>query len=307
MKTKPLSSTAFAAGRKVRPNERDEPEKIVVSRGMATTEFSSALAAGARALVAQRFDAQAAHRAFCSVVEVSNFQPVAITGVAVSLDLPALGELGEVSYGFATIGTFSEPVRLHTYAKNVGFSRELIVNDDIGVIRSILAGLGAAAGRVEGGLVYAAMEANPTLDDGEATFHELHGNIVAEAFGWTSLCAAASCLRKQPTKEGNMADLAARHLVVAADLELVARKLVHDSGLDFIVTASASLPPGRWYLLADPATQPTVAVLRLDGARSSVGTDPVKPRGNSDGTPVRVRADLGAVILGRIGIVRGGL
>ncbi len=71
------------------------------------------------------------------------------------------------------------------------------------------------------------------------------------ARNWPSLCAAASCQRKQRAKEGNL-----------ADLELDTRKLVHDSGLGLIVTASASLPAGRWYLLARPATQPTVAVLR---------------------------------------------
>lgn len=75
---------------------------------------------------------------------------------------------------------------------------------------------------------------------------------------------------------------------------------------------AAYLPEGRWYLLTDPKIQPAIGILKLkDQAsiqmtrlasrqlRQSLGFD-------FDGIAFRVRADFGASILGRHGIVRGG-
>ena len=107
---------------------------------------------------------------------------------------------------------------------------------------------------------------------------------------------------------GELADVAARHLVVEPALELLARKLVHEAGMgeQIAVHVLASLPTGRWYLLGDPALQPAVGVLRLGGARVPALIEQTKTPMDVDAVSLRVRADAGAAMLGRVGIVRGG-
>ena len=115
-----------------------------------------------------------------------------------------------------------------------------------------------------------------------------------------------SCLRKQKTVAGQLADLAARHLVVDPGAELTARQLVREAGLDITVTTLAHLPAGRWYLLAAPETHPVVGTLRLWDSKKPIRLEWGHPPKNFDGAILSATADLGAVLLRRTGIVRGG-
>ena len=107
---------------------------------------------------------------------------------------------------------------------------------------------------------------------------------------------------------GQLAGLRARFLVVAPDVEFLARQFLKDSGLaDVVVVAVLSnLPEGRWYLLADPMVCPVVAVLRLAGSTSRILVEPHKMPIHTDSAGVRVRCDTGAALVRRQGIVRGG-
>ena len=113
----------------------------------------------------------------------------------------------------------------------------------------------------------------------------------------------------QRTLSGNVTDGAASHLVVAPDLEFGAKKMLHESGLaqQVTVTASGLLPAARWYLLCDPAIQPTIAALTLKGSNIPVALRPDQSPIELDGLVLRVTAAVGGAMLSRTGIVRGGV
>ena len=185
--------------------------------------------------------------------------------------------------------------------------RDATINDELGGISKVLATLGASAARLESRMVSDALEENPALDDGREVFHADHMNVVAAALDAIGLGQAMALLRTQPTSAGLRADLRARHLVVAPDLEYVANRLIVESSLDVKVSSLANLPNGRWFLMADKVGCPTVATLRLQGAKLPVRVESRRGPIKADGAGVRVIAELGACMLRRTGIVRGGV
>ena len=302
--TAPLSRLAYAAGLTIRPQQSHENDRAVMARGMASSDFAAALAAASMTLANVRFNALAEHRAFCATVECRDFKPTEITSTGLDIELPEVGEHGEMQTGVVLFGQ-GNTAQLRSYGRVLSAARQLIINDQAGMIADAVAQIGAAAARTEAREVYAALESNPTLDDGEVVFHADHGNIVASAFDATSLGAAMAALRTMVLIGGNQADLAAAHLVVAADLELAARKLVHEAGLQIVVTASARLASGRWYLLPSPEAAPTVGVLKLKGAAQPILIEPWQEEFAYDGAAMRARCDTGAVLVART-LIRGG-
>lgn len=301
----PLSRLAYAAGLAIRPQQSHENDRAIMARGMQSNDFAALLAAAGVTLANRRFDALATHRTFCAPVECRDFKPTDIGTTGLDLELPEAGDQGEIQQGAVIFGAGST-AQLRTFARVLSASRQLIVNDQVGILADAVAQLGAAAARTEAARVYAALEENPTLDDGELVFHADHGNLIASALDATALGQAMAALRNMTLIGGNVADLAAAHLVVAADLELLARKLVHETGLQITTTATSRLPTGRWFLLPDPEAAPAVGVLGLKGASRPVMVEPWRPEFAFDGALMRVRCDTGAVMVART-LIRGGV
>lgn len=303
--TAPLSRLAYAAGLAIRPQQSHENDRAVMARGMASNDFAAALAAASMTLANAHFSAMAEHRAFCATVECRDFKPTEIASTGLDIELPEVGEHGEMQTGVVLFGQ-GNTAQLRSYGRVLSAARQLIINDLAGMIADAVAQIGAAAARTEAREVFAALESNPTLDDGEVVFHSDHGNIVASAFDATSLGAAMAALRSLVLIGGSLADLPAAHLVVAADLELAARKLAHEAGLQIVVTASGRLSTGRWYLLPSPDTAPTVGLLRLKGNTKPVRIEAWRGTSAFDGTQMKATADTGAVMLART-MIRGGV
>nr|MBL8454785.1 hypothetical protein [Zoogloeaceae bacterium] len=299
-----LSSLAHAAGRVVCPQRASESDLAVQGRGIHSADFSSVLASATQHLARRRFDLAAGHRAFCAEIECRDFRPVPTAVPDVDTELPAVGESAEFARGPVLIEN-GMTGQLSRYGMLLPVSRQVILNDTIGILAAAVEALGSSAARTEAGLVYGVLEANPVLDDHGPTFHADFGNVIASALDKSALGAAMAALRTQETIGGNIADSAARHLVVAAGLELPALELVHTFGLDLTVTATTRLPQGRWYLSAAPELAPTVATLKLRGAASPILIEQAQSP-SFDGAAIKVSAVLGAVVISRVGIVRGG-
>ncbi|MDP3106956.1 hypothetical protein [Hydrogenophaga sp.] len=302
-----LSSLAGACGTIARGARAGDHQMQVLGAGLGTADFSRALAQTAQQIVTKVYTAQAQHTAACAVLEVKNFQPADMPGVDVELPLELLGELEQIKWGVASVVAGASSVRLLSYAKAVGLSRVLITNDQHGLFNRIFETMGAGAARTEAVLVAQALEANGNLDDAAPVFDVAYNNIEASALSGTALGSAMAKLRVQTMPSGMLADLEARHLIVGPDLEFSAKQLVLDAGIDVAVTTLANLPLGRWYLTASPEIQPTISILRLNGTVQPLRVEMAKRKTNFDGTAVRAVADLGAVMVSRIGVVKGGV
>lgn len=302
-----LRQIAFAAGTQARTRKDWETDMAVVATGMGTMDFSRVLAEGLAQLTIKTYSAQAEHLRFCAVQSVQNFHPAELPALDADISLEPLAENAEISRGYAFLTAGAAQVRLTTYGRAIGISREAIINDQTDAIGKIFASLGLSGARLEARLVATALESNPVLDDGAAVFHADHQNIINTTTNPFDLGLAMTMLRTQITAAGNKADLAAKHLIVCPELEYTARKLVQDGGLAIEVSTLAYLPSGRWYVTADPAISPTIGVLRLLGAKTPMRVEQKRRPFELDGAAVRVVADLGACLLSRTGIVRGGV
>jgi hypothetical protein len=271
-----------------------------------------------RDLIHVSYQDAAEHLSFCRSLPAPNFAPQEFVGADADLSLDAIPEGSEFKAVRIKVDGQRESASLATFGKNVVISRPTIANDDLDSLTNFFAGLGAAASRKEAQMVYSLLESNATLADGESMFHADHGNIVATAFGEAALGDAIRALRQQPTKAGNLANLRPAVLLVSADIEFVARKIVHESGMATAVVAaphrpvevvgSAWLPTGRFYLFASPSVAPVVGRLFLkDSGDTSIIVGPGRKPENFDGQVLAVRADLAVLPLGRVGVIRGGV
>ena len=306
-----LADVALVCGRNARPQAPHELDRAVQARGMGTSDFTRLLSDAARGLVEQRYALAADHLSFATPVDAPDFRAFALPAVDTeALDPAPLNELGNLEHSRIVTPAGAATATLGSFGRVVTVSRQAIVDGALAALNATMAGAAVAAARLEARLVADALENPATLDDQALPFHADFGNLVALALDATSLGTAMGALRTQKTAAGTPAETAARHLIVEPALEYAARKLLFDAGLSTLVSVHvlATLPTGRWYLLGDPSLVPVVSTLRLAGARAPVAIEPVrKVPGNLDGAGLRLRVDAGAAMLGRVGIVRGGV
>lgn len=308
LKMKDVAVACALAKRKRYPGQ---DERSLMALGLTTVEFSKILANGVSQLLVRTYDKQSEHTAFCANVEVKNFKPVELPALDADLSLEPLAENAEISQAQAEfIAAGATGAALRTFARLVLLSRELVINDQLDGFGRLVASLGASAGRLEARMVAETLVANGVLDDGQTVFDlsgsDKHNNVCPQGLQ-AGLGDAFAKLRKQKTSEGQLLNLSAKHLVVAPDLEATARTVIADWGLGLTVSVLAYLPDGRWFVLADKEVHPVVGTLKLASSTSPVRVQEITRRPvNMDGSGVKVIADLGAVMLGRTGIVIGG-
>ncbi len=274
------------------------------SAGFSTSDFGDALSDILRTAAFIRMAANMQHEQLCLRLEVNNFMPRRFPMATIDSSLALGNDLGEFEEAglYATDGVSAQ---LKTYGRNVYISRNVLLTDDIGLIAGAFANFGGAVSRLEAKLVYGLLESNPILADGEATFDALHGNVLAAALDESNLGVAMGMLRGLPDPFGEVSNFDAAVLTVEGRLEVAARRLVKDAGLDLEVVASPWLPVGRWYLQPPPEIAPTLGLLRLPGTKFPAQIAPKKDDRFLDGSLIAVRADVGVVPLGRTAIKGG--
>ncbi len=284
-------------------------EMAVMGMGIRTGQFSALLATTARTLVARTFALQADYLPYCQVKEVPDFKPVEIVpSVDATIDLQPLAELGQMKrFLLPKLLPGPNAAVLETYAGVVAVTRAAIINDDLGLLRNVLGAAGVSGARKESRKLVDALEANPNLTDGVATFDASRFNVVEGPPTGDGLNAAMGLLRKQPLPSGDISGLRARHLVVSPELEYSARQTLYAAGIEQIdLHVLSHLPAPRWFLMADPALAPTLGLLRLGRVEHPFLVEQARPRIGFDGAEIRVRADICPFVMSPIGLVRGG-
>lgn len=294
----PLSKLATFCGEfSQRPGQHDTPRSIM-NRGMGTADFGDTLAKAAQTFALRRYQLAAAYLSFCGKVEAADFRPVEVADISVGTALRLVSENSEIQAGRVTMQNATN-AQLLSFASNLVFSRQIVVNDQSSLVATNLTAFGNAAATTEGRLVYAALEENPAMSDGGPVFHADYGNFLGALDG-TSLAGGMAALRGGMSgHEDDIPDLAAAHLIVSAGMEYAARKLVRDADLLVAVTASAHLPAGHWYLLPDPQIQPVVSTILLKGSTNPLRLESTPTPIEIDGFSIRAAADLGAVMVSR--------
>lgn len=212
-----------------------------------------------------------------------DFKSIDVVQMSAMPDLEKTNEAGEFKYGTASDGKVS--YSLVTYGKVIGFTRQLIVNDDLRALERVTMGFANAATRLENRTVYKQIDTNPTMPDGTALFHADHGNLGTGVINATNLGAGRAKMRLQKGLQSEELNLAPSYLIVPATIEQLAYQYTSSqfvpakssdtnefraggrTALDPVVEAVLdATDTAAWYLAADSGQVDTVEYCYLDGA-----------------------------------------
>lgn len=288
-----------------------------------TSDFTSVLANVAeKALTMGYQKAPETWRPWCMVKSLSDFKQAKLVNMTAFTSLAVVAENGEFTEG--QYGDVGENIQLATYGKLFNLSRQAIINDDTDAFGQVPRGMGAAAARTIGTLVYNVLLTNPTLDqDSTELFHADHGNYVAAGSGAapsvTTLDAAytAMGIQKDPDDRETL-NIRPKYLIVPKALEGTSRVLTSAISVQSIAPGATSgttvtdadnrfadlevisearidgNDAAKWFLSADPneGVIDTVAVGFLDGMEEPYMEQ--QEGFTTDGVRFKVRIDAAA-------------
>jgi len=222
--------------------------------------------------------------------------------------LEKLNEHGEIKAG--TMAEAREAYKVETWARKIGITRQVLVNDDLGAFSDLARRMGQGAAETEARILVDLLEANtgngPKLSDNKTLFHADHGNKAGSgaAISDTTLSAARLALRTQKGIEDRTIRVTPKNLLVPPALETDAEKWLATvapakaadvnpfSGSLSLVVEPRLTSATRWYVTADPGEIDGLEYAYLSGnegpqVESRSGWD-------VDGVEIRVILDFGA-------------
>lgn len=178
-----------------------------------------------------------------------------------------------------------ESMRLKTFARGLTVSRELMINDDLGMLGDMTAALGEAAAQTEADELVKLLTENPKMKDGTPVFDASRGNLLsgttfaAVQGAKDSLVAMRTAMRTRTGLDGKtIIGVAPRFLLVPATLETEAEHLltaihptraedVNPFGGKLTLLVEPRLPEEAWYVFADPARLAALQYAYLSAAQ----------------------------------------
>ena len=274
---------ATVNGIRLRSTDPAEVYQAVMTRadpGLHTTsDFSGVLGDTMGRRLGELFRAaQSGASAIAASGTARDFRPITEARLSSFPSLEPLNESGEIAWG--TMDEEGEPLAIASYARAIGVTFKVMVNDDLAAIDRSIRDTAFATAQLQAKLIVAALGAN--LADGKALFHEDHGNIALsgamDAPDETSLSAGRIALMKQtPPGSTEPLGLSPAILLVPAELQTASEKLVAAinpassadvnvfSGKLQVAVEPRLLTGTEWYLFAAPGTYPVIRFLTLAG------------------------------------------
>ena len=264
--------------------------------------------------------APATHAGWTGEREVSNFKKQTLAMLSEAPGLEQVPEGGE--YRFGAYAESAETFTVKTYGKMVRFTRQALINDELGALTSIPNTQGAAARRLEADLVYSKLISNPAMSDGLALFHAGHHNLAAvgAVLSVESLGASRAAMRKQKGINGNEhIDPQPRYLLVPVTLETKAEALLNSTvdpsrnnnseNPEWIRRLTLVADPrldgdseASWYLATEPSQMEGIVRAYLEGEQRPFLEE--KDGWNTDTKDYKVRLDVGVGVIDYRGLYK---
>lgn len=212
----------------------------------------------------------------CRQRTLPNFKPSAAIRVGEAGQLEPLAENGEITH--TSRAEAGETMRLKTFARGLNVSRELLINDDLGLLGDMTAALGEAAAQTEASVLVDLVGSNVVLADGTAVFDASRGNTRFGALDEGGLIMARLDMRKRKGLGGQPIAVAPRFLVVPPELEATAEKLLaaitphrtddaNPVAADLTLLVEPRLGADNWFVFADPARMAALSYAYLSAAQ----------------------------------------
>lgn len=256
---------------------------------------------------------------WCGIGSNPDFKQASHYQLSEAGELLPLSQSGEIKFDEMTDNKVNKKVL--TYARSFGFTRQALINDDLGILTKVPAAYVRAALRGRNKLVYKLLGDNSTIYDGKALFHNDHKNLgTAGAMTIATLAELTKLMRKQKNLRGKETlNVKPEFLIVPAALEATAAQIlvsaadpagansgvanIYRNALNLIVDAELDdYSSTAYYAAANPADIDTIEVTYLNGNQqpileSQVGFDFV-------GIKWRILDDFGVTVLDYRGLAK---
>lgn len=259
----------------------------IAQRSMSNDQFTLLLGNVANRVMVSNFEEQeGTYGLWTTNVDLPNFKLQ--TDVSVKNPngrLAKLKEKGELES--LELDEAGEAWKLESYGNKFTFTRQMLINDDLGAFTNIIATFGQMAKRTSNGLVYDLLQAKGDfagykMSDNKALFHSDHKNIdTAGPLSSDALSLGRVKMRRQ-TDGKTALNINPKYLIVSPENEAIAKKLltsesdlsgnnsgvtnIHKNSLDVIVESELDASP--WYLAAARKTIKT-------GTLAGTGGNPI--------------------------------
>ena len=262
-------------------------------------------------------------RPFVNEVFVNDFKEISRTNLGDAAKLEKLGEGSEVKRG--TISEAAEKYQVEEYAKILGITRKIIINDDLNFVARLPERMGRRARDLESDTIWDIIKANAALADTFALFSAQHGNLstVPAAPDEAGLSEGRKLMRRQTGLDGAEISLSPVWMFVPPEHETAAEKLiasiVPDSSTNVSPFSAAGRTPLRldveprletgpngstnaWYLTADRGQVDMIELARLAGSN---GPQTVTKEGfDVHGMEIKIMHDIGAKAIDHRGLFK---
>ncbi len=258
---------------------RDEVVRLSM---MSTSDFAIVLENNARKQLLAKYQLAApTYRTWTkasTAVDFKTMRRIRLGETPAFLEVP---EGAEIKLG--SMEESRESYAIATYGRGVSFTRQMLINDDLGAFNDLISQFGAQAARLENKTVYAILYANAAMSDGIALFYATHYNVGTGVIGNTALDAMFTAMASQKGLDGaSILNLVPRFLIVPKAKETTARMALtpitgnvkasdqnYFSGrLDIVADAELDTNGSgttKWYGAADPAIAPGIEYAHLQG------------------------------------------
>lgn len=177
---------------------------------------------------------------FATRTTLSDFRETKVLDIGSAPDLKRKNEAGEFTSG--TVRESEEGMQLHSYGRKIGFTREMLINDQLNAFMRLVQNWGLKVAKLEGDIVWGAIIDNIKLKDGKGLFHADHKNLAAAgtALDKANVIAARLAVRTQKDLDGEPIAVTPKYLFTGSALEVEAQSLVAASHIP--ATAAEVVP-----------------------------------------------------------------
>ena len=221
-------------------------------------------------------------------------------------------------YTRGSMAATAQPIQLETWGRILAFTRQAMVNDDVGLFQRIPQMFGNSAAQVESDAVYGILTGNPPLSDGQPLFSAAHGNLMpAGVINLANVSAARQAMMNQKAPDGQFLSIIPRYLIVGPQQEMYAAQFLVPvtivgqqtditprtfQNLELIV--EPRITDVSWYLAASPAQVDTIEYAYLEGGPQGGPLLETREGWDIDGQEYKARMDFGAAPIDWRGLVK---
>lgn len=300
-----ISASLEAQGQSVRGKTASE---IVAMAMHSTSDFPLILQDVANRTLRAAYTL--APRTFMSIAtqtSASDFKAKRSLQIGGGTDLDKVGQNGEFKAG--TVSEGGESYKLETWGRIFSFSRQMLINDDLGALQRFMSQVGNLAARKENSIVWNLVKLNPTLSDSVAVYStdtKRLNQFAGTNLDATTLSLGRKTLRQMKGLDGEPISVSPKFLVVNSERETAAQQILagiqpnQSSAVNpFANSMTLIVEPlldgvanNPWYLFADPAAVPCLEYCYLEG--ESGPYIETKWGFEVDGVSLKVRHDFNA-------------